>query len=200
MKILLPLALSFSVLACSSTNSSVEWVDFGADPMQNPEYMTAMTASGAVGSQHELLAGRAGTWKVEGKMWMEPGGPAMPMNATAKTNVLLGGRYTVEEFRSDFMGMPFEGRLISGYDNLTEQFWCMWTDNMSTGYFMSHGDETSPGHIELEGTATDILTPNGRTTRMTTTNHDDGSYTMKMFDTREESGEFQSMELHYIKG
>ena len=53
---------------------------------------------------------------------------------------------------------------------------------------------------EFEGTATDILTPNGRSTRMMTTTNGDGSYTMKMFDTRKDSGEFQSMELHYTRG
>ena len=36
--------------------------------------------------------------------------------------------------------------------------------------------------------------------RMTTTDNGDGSYTMKMFDTREDSGEFQSMELRYTRG
>jgi hypothetical protein len=178
----------------------VEGGDYGADPMQNPQYMADMTAAGTPGPQHKMLAGRAGSWKVAGKMWMEPGTEAMPMNATAKTQVLLGDRYIVEEFKSDFMGMPFEGRLFQGYDNLTQQYWSVWTDNMSTGYMISHGTETSPGKIEFEGTASDILTPNGRSMRMTTTTHSDGSYTMKMFDTRKDSGEFQSMELHYTRG
>ncbi len=198
MKFLPPLVLWLAVLSCNSPQR-VEWVDYGEDMMQNPQYMADMMASGALGPQHEALAGRAGSWTVEGKVWMEPGADPMPMQATAMTEVLLGGRYIVEEFKSDFMGMPFEGRLMQGYDNLTQEYWSLWTDSMSTGYFISHGTETSPGHIELRGTANDILTPNGRPTRMTTTDNGDGSYTMKMFDTREDSGEFQSMELRYTR-
>lgn len=199
MKILLPTVLCLAAISCNSTGG-VEWVDYGEDPMQNPQYMADMMAAGAPGPQHEMLTARAGTWTVKGQMWEHPGAEAMPMDAKATTEVLLGGRYTVEDFRSDFMGMPFEGRLIQGYDNLSERYWSLWMDNMSTGGWLSYGVETAPGVIEYVGTATDILTPEGRTTRITTTNHDDGSYTMKMYDWREGEGEFQSMELHYTRG
>ena len=200
MKILAPLALSLALASCNSSTDRVDWVDYGDDPMQNPEYMADMTVAGATGPQHEALASRAGSWSVEGKMWMAPGAEPMPMNATATIEVLLGGRYIIEEFKSDFMGTPFEGRLMQGYDNLAQQYWSLWTDSMSTGYWLSHGTETSPGQVEFHGTANDILTPNGRPSRMTTTDNGDGSYTMKMFDTREDSGEFQSMELRYTRG
>lgn len=98
------------------------------------------------------------------------------------------------------MGMPFEGRLIQGFDNLTQEYWCLWMDSMSTGCSISRGTETAPGHVEFHGTATDILTPKGRPVRMTTTDNGDGSYTMRMFDTREDGREFESMELHYVRG
>ena len=129
MKILTALALSLPALACSSTSTSddVDWVDFGADPMQNPAYMAAMAASGTPGAPHAALAARVGRWPVEGKTWIAPG---------------------VFEFRC---------------------------------------------------TANDILTPDGRPTRMTTSMNDDGSYTMRMYDTREGIEEFQSMELHYTR-
>jgi len=197
MKFLAPLALCLAVVSCNS--QSVDWVDYGEDPMQNPQYMTDVTAVGTPGPQHKLLASHAGSWKVEGQMWMAPGADPMPMQARANIKVLLGGRSIVEEFKSDFMGMPFEGRLLQGFDNLTQQYWCLWTDNMSTGYWISRGTETSPGTIELVGTANDILTPNGRPTRTTTTDNGDGSYTMKMYDTRKDGGEFQSMELRYSR-
>ena len=198
MKILLPLGLLFAAASCAS-NGSVEWVDYGDDPMMNPQYIEDVTAAGTPAAQHEALAARAGTWQVEGKVWMAPGADSMPMIATAKVEVLLGGRSVLEEFKSNFMDMPFEGRLVQGYDNVTERYWCLWTDNMSTGYWLSHGTETSPGTIELKGTAIDLLTPKGRPVRMTTITREDGSYTMKMFDLNQEQGEFQSMELLYSR-
>ena len=195
MKLLTPLLL------CLATScASVEWVDYGEDPMQNPQYMADMAAAGAVGPQHEAMAKMVGNWKVEGKSWMAPGTDPMPMDATAKVSMVLGGRYLIEEFKSDFMGQPFEGRLVQGYDNIRQMHWCMWTDNMSTGCFMSDGVETSPGVIEFVGTATDILTPGGRTTRMVATQNDDGTHSLQMYDTREGSGEFMSMELNYTRG
>lgn len=202
MKILAPLSLSFAlaIASCNSVSQNVDWVDYGADPMQNPQYMQDMMAAGAPGAEHKAMADRAGTWKVEGMMWMAPDTEAMPMTATAKTEAILGGRFLVEEFKSSFMGEPFEGRLIQGYDNLTNEHWTVWTDNMSTGCYISRGTETKPGHVEFHGTAADILTPEGRPTRMTTTDNGDGTYTMMMFDTRKDSGEFKVMELHYSRG
>jgi hypothetical protein len=187
-----------AVASCQSPDR-VEWVDYGEDPMQNPEFLADMAAAGTPGSQHAAIAARAGSWKAEGKVWMEPGSDPMPMVATARMDSLLGGRYLVEEFISDFMGTPFEGHLLQGYDNVTQRYWSLWIDSMSTGYWLSHGTETSPGRIELEGTATDILTPNGRPVRMTITSHGSDSYTMKMFDSHPEGGEYQSMELHYTR-
>ena len=199
MKIPSLLALALAFPSCQALTGGVDWVDYGEDPMQNPQYMTDMMAAGTPGPQHEMLASRAGSWKVEGKMWMTPDAEPMPMTATANTKALLDGRYIIEEFKSDFMGMPFEGRLIQGYDNVSGQFWSVWFDNMSTGSYVSHGTEVSSGQVELVGTATDILTPGGRQNRMTITDHGDGSHTMKMFDVREGTGEFQVMELRYTR-
>lgn len=200
MKFLAPLALGAALTSCGMLTNSVEWVDYGADPMQNPQYMEDMMAAGTPGPQHEALTSRAGTWNVAGKTWMGPGTEPMPMEAKARAQAILGGRYVVEDFRSDFMGMPFEGRLIQGYDNVTERYWSIWTDNMSTGPWISYGCEIEPGVLEYRGTAHDIMTPGGRKHRMTITDGADGDYTMRMYDTREGGGEFQTMELHYTRG
>jgi len=164
--------------------------------MQNPQYMTDMMAAGTPGAEHAALASLVGSWKVEGMTW-EPGMEPTPMVATAETKALLDGRYIVEDFTSDFMGMPFQGRLTQGYNNVTGQYWSVWFDSMSTGCWVSYGTETSPGVIELHGTANDILTPAGRPMRMTVTVDSADSYTMRMYDTRQGAGEFKSMELHY---
>ena len=194
--------LAALTLACSFTSCAlggVDWVDYGDNPEENPKYLEDMMAAGTPGAAHKSLAAAVGTFSVEGKMWNSPGSESMPMQATAKTVAVLGGRYIVEEFKSSFMGQPFEGRLTRGYDNVTKRYWSHWCDSMSTGYSLSHGTETKPGTIELVGTTYDILTPKGRTARMSTHVTGDGTYTMKMFDTRQGGGEFQVMELNYTR-
>jgi len=199
MKYFVSLALSLTLVSCGSLTNSVDWVDYGDDPLQNPDYLNDMTDAGTPGAEHEALAARAGSWTVAGQMWMEPGMDPMPMNASAKFDVILGGRYTTEEFKSDFMGMPFEGRLTMGYDKVTNRYWSLWCDSASTGYWLAHGTETTPGNIELHGTAQDILTPNGRPMRMTMTANADGTHTMRMYDTRAGVDEYMSMELVYSR-
>lgn len=200
MKALAPLALLLSLASCGALGGGVDWVDYGEDPMQNPQYMADMMAAGSPGPEHQALASQAGTWRVDGKYWMAPDQDPIPMTATATIEAMLGGRYTIEEFKSEFMGVPFEGVLIQGYDNVRGKYWSMWSDSMSTGYSLSHGTETSPGFIEYHGTMTDILTPEGRPMYMTVTDNGDGTHTMKMYDIREGTEQFQVMELHYRRG
>ena len=199
MKLLAALTLTLALASCNATSNRVEWADYGEDPMANPQYMADSMSAGAPGAQHQALVSHVGTWNVSGQMWMSPDAEPMPMTATARIESILDGRYIVEEFKSDFMGMPFEGRLVQGYDNVAKRYWSLWTDSMSTGYMLSHGQETSPGTIEMRGTAVDILTPKGRPIRMTTTDNGDGTYTMRMFDTGFDGEECQSMELRYTR-
>ena len=52
---------------------------------------------------------------------------------------ILGGRYFSTKETATFMGMPFEGSSIIGYDNATQKFFSYWIDNMGTGVLMTEG-------------------------------------------------------------
>lgn len=198
---LVPVALTFALVSCASTDehAAVDWVDWGDDPMANPAFIEAMTAAGALGPEHEMLAARAGTYDVEGAYWMAPGGEATPMTATARIAPLFDGRFTVESFSSEMMGMPYEGLLHQGFDNVTERYWSIWVDSMNTSAWVSYGTEIAPGVIEYHGTNRDVFTPDGRPSRMTVTDDGDGSHTMRMYDFREGTDEYVVMELVYSR-
>ena len=196
--ILCATSVALCLAACSSTPST-QWADFGERPMEDPRFLAAMTEAGTPGTEHARLASRQGRWAVDGRFWNEPGDEPTPMPATAEVEVWLDGRYVVETFESDFMGMPFEGRLLQGYDNVRERYWCIWIDSMSTGQWTSFGRQTAPGVVEYEGVSYDVLTPAGRPTRMQTIDDNDGTYTMRMYDTTPEGEEFLSMELTYSR-
>jgi len=114
-----------------------------APPDMSPEMQAMMEAwqkAMTPGEAHEHLAKAAGTWKITVTMWMEPGAEPTVNDGTAEREMILGGRYLEERVTSTVMGEPFEGRGVTGYDNVTGKYWGMWIDNMSTGVMVSEGE------------------------------------------------------------
>lgn len=194
------LALAAATLsACQSGEQSISWVDYGDDPMANPEFMQDWQAAGSPTEAHNYISKLAGTWNVTGHFWMKPGGEAMPTTATSTSRMILDGRYLMENYSSDFMGMPFNGVLIQGYDNIKEQYFTIWMDNMSTRPMMSEGTRDEEGTLTTTGHAYDVMTPNGRPMRTVITEKSENEYVMQMFDNTQTGEEFMSMELTYTR-
>ncbi|NUM61940.1 MAG: DUF1579 domain-containing protein [Ignavibacteriaceae bacterium] len=140
MKKLFSLLFVFLFVA-SSNNLFAQDEEAGMDPAMMKAWQEYMTP----GTMHELLAKSVGEWKTEIKSWMDPN---MPPTETAGKSVcesMLGGRYFIATETANFMGMPFEGSSISGYDNATKKFFSVWIDNMGTGVLNLEGsyDEAS---------------------------------------------------------
>ena len=93
-----------------------------------------------LGPQHEEMAALAGTWTVRTTMYMDPSAPPQTAEGTAVRTLILGGRVMEEVLTSNFGDQPYEGRGRSGYDNLTERFWSVWTDTMGTGLTVCYGN------------------------------------------------------------
>jgi len=194
------LALAAAALtACQSSEQSINYVDYGDNHMENPQFMADMMAAGTPGEEHAELAKLVGTWKVSGHFLMAPDAEPWPTTANATVRTILGGRYIVEDYNSDFMGTPFNGMLIQGYNNVTEKYFTIWMDNMSTGATMSFGTEDENGVMTAKGTAYDIITPEGRPMRTVITEKSENEYVMDMYDHTPEGEEFRSMHLVYTR-
>jgi hypothetical protein len=113
--------------------------------------------------------------------------------------MILDGRYLLQHYESSFQGEPYKGVMLLGHDNLTQEYWSLWIDSLSTGYSLARGRETPDGAIELKGELQNPLTPAGRPFRTVIRHAHDGSSTLSMFDTRADGSEFQVMELTYRK-
>lgn len=101
--------------------------------------MQMMMEMGKPSDEHKKMAEHAvGNWDVAAKWWMGPGDP-METKATAKVTALLGGRFFQEEYTGDFMGQPFNGMGISGYDRVKKEYFSTWMDNMGTSMMMMTG-------------------------------------------------------------
>ena len=112
---------------------------------QSPDAAKQMEQAIAPGAAHKALEPFIGEWNAEVKAWMAPGEAPSVSKGTAKATWILDGRYVQEEFTGDFMGQPFRGMSLTGYDNVRGKYRSVWVDNMSTTIVTSEGDLDATG-------------------------------------------------------
>ena len=165
------------------------------DPM-----MKAMMELGAPGPAHKVLEHKIGKWKCVGKFFM-PGSPEpMPGEFTSEAKWINDGRFVEETVTGEFMGMPFRGTAITGYDNIKKKYVQTWMDNMSTGLYFAEGTYDA---------ATKTFTFTGESPDATMTKYVKSRSTDKMIDADHgiaqsfvpgpDGKEFMSMELSYSR-
>ena len=94
---------------------------------------------------HKALDGMIGTFDAKITMWAGPGAPAQNSTGTSTNEWILCGRYVQEKFEGSFMGMPFSGMGLTGYDNAKKQYFGTWVDSMGTGLMTSNGTGNGDG-------------------------------------------------------
>lgn len=127
-----------------------------------PGEMKAWMESIVPGEPHRKLAAQAGDFTVKGRTWMDPEARPMEMNGTASIRMILGGRYQVQEFQGDTMGMPFEGTGIAGYDNVSKEYFSLWVDNMRTGIIHYRGKGDDKGLVTMTCDMDDPMNPTAK--------------------------------------
>ena len=116
------------------------------------EMMKKVEAAGKPGAEHKALEPMVGDWNAEVKLWMAPDAPPNVTKGSAKSKWILGGRFVQQEFKGEFMGKPFQGIGLTGYDNMKKKYNSFWVDDVSTAMFTSEGGGESGGKaITLEG-------------------------------------------------
>lgn len=109
----------------------------GGAPAMDPA-MAKMIEMGTPGAEHELLEGMVGEWNAECTFEMEPGKP-MTSKAKSSNHWVLDKRYIQQEYSGDFMGQPFNGMSVIGYDKYQKKYFSTWIDSMSTSLYVSYG-------------------------------------------------------------
>jgi len=115
------------------------------------------------GPEHQMLARDAGVWDANVESWMEPGKPPA-VSKGVETNTMMGGMWLLTEFKGDFMGAPFQGHGVTGYDPVKKKFVGTWVDTMSMAQNLSEGTydpttKTLTGYVDGPG-------PDGKPARM----------------------------------
>jgi hypothetical protein len=173
----------------------------GEKPAAGPsqEEMEAWMKYMTPGEQHKKMAAMDGEWTVASKMWMDPKAPPTDGTGTAKFRMILGGRYQVQEYSGNFMGMPFDGMGISGFDNASKEHVSCWIDSMSTGMMASKGTEDASGKVTLNG---EFVNPTGQVEkmRMVMVHVDKDNFRLEAFVKSPKSPEeVKCMELNYTR-
>lgn len=161
--------------------------------------MKAWTSYMTPGDVHQLLAKSDGDWNEEITLWMALGAPPTKSTATANNKMILGGRFQESKHTGTFMGMPFEGYGLTGYDNAKKIFVSSWIDNMGTGIMVMEGkwdDKTKA--IHFTGKATDPITGKDLPVREIFTIIDNNKQKLEMFTTVE-GKEFKNMEIIFTR-
>ena len=148
------------------------------------------------GEPHKMMAAEEGKWNNEMTFWMGASGEPTKATSTAEIKMILGGRYQETNYKGDMMGMPFEGRATTAYDNATKEVVSTWIDNMGTGMMILHGtyDGTTKTTTSM-GAMVDPFTGKERKIREIYTIVDDNTRKMEMFETANGGEEYKSMEI-----
>ena len=131
--------------------------DKGAAPPGMEEMMKKMAEMAAPGPSHKALEPMVGEWNVEARFWM--GGPEpTESKGTATKRWILGGRFLQEDFKGEFMAMPFQGLGLTGYDKMKQKYVGVWIDSMGTAMSTSEGTADAQGKVlTMSGTMDDPM-------------------------------------------
>ncbi|MBS1660458.1 MAG: DUF1579 domain-containing protein [Bacteroidetes bacterium] len=166
---------------------------------QSDADMKAMMAYANPGPIHQMLAKSVGTWKGDITTWMQPGAPPMTTAGETTNQMILGGRYLQSKNTGNFMGMPFEGIGVIGYDNAKKVFVNSWIDNMGTGMMYLTGTwDAATKSITFTGTMVDPTAGGDVKVKEVMKMVDDNTQILEMYSITG-GKEFKNMEIKYTR-
>lgn len=172
----------------------------GAQEQKQPtdQEMQAMMAAATPGPHHAELMKSAGTYDVSVKTMM-PGVPPTESKGTATIEGILDGRFIVESMKSpNFMGGPWEGRGIYGYDNTTKKHVGTWCD--SWGTMLMNMEGTCDGSCKVVTLTSNFVDPATKTTKTMKAVSKEISadeFVLELSDVEKGGKETKMMEINY---
>lgn len=159
--------------------------------------MAEMMEKGTPGEHHKALGKTLGHWTVAAE-FVQPGEEPMTGTGTMDTRWALGGRFTVSEFKMpDFMGAPFEGMAIMGYDKYKGEYTGVWIDTMSTHVTTTRGSMSEDGTLVMHGTS---VTPMGETPMKIESSISENKLVDKFYDGLPDGSWVHSGTITYTRG
>lgn len=196
-KMVITATMTAALLALGAMAQDAKQAPAPAMDAQQKAAMEAWQKAATPGANHQRLAEMAGTWEVTVKSF-EGGGEPQVSQGKALRKMILGGRFLQEEYKGSFMGQPFDGIGLTGYDNVLKQFSLLWIDSMGTGMATGKG-QMDPAGKTLSSTVefTDPVT--GKVVSMRQAMHrlDPDTESFEMYGTGPDGKEAKMMEMIY---
>lgn len=170
------LILSLVITCClaATVHSNLIAQDKGQAAPDMAEMMKKWKEASSPNEHHKSFAGMVGKWNTENTMWMAPGAPPMVSKGTAEISLILDGRFLKQEAKGEFMGGPYSGSGLTGYDNMKKCYVMTWVDNTASGI------SSAEGNYDMSGK---VLTLYGKMDEPTTGEHDKNvKYVLRKID------------------
>jgi len=153
------------------------------------------------GPQHARFKKMIGKWQTSTQAWMAPGAPPMESKGLAEFTVQMGGRFLIQTYKSEFMGKPFEGMGIEGYDNFKKKYSSYWIDNMGTASMIQTGTCSDDGATCTYFGRMDepTMDETDKTVKSTIQAKNEDSFLWSMYDFLPGGQEIKIMEINYTR-
>jgi hypothetical protein len=162
------------------------------------QMMQKWMAFATPGAPHQHLAERAGSWSFRTHMWEYPGAEPTESMGASTARMVMDGRYLIDETEGSFQGMPFNGMGITGYDNLNQQYFAIWIDNMGTGVMIAHGKADESGKvITFEAESPDPISGINKKYKLIERTVDADQWVMEMYNDTPDGKEYLHFEIKY---
>ncbi len=168
---------------------------WGGDDAKTEAWMRAM----APGAPHAGLAEQVGEWRYVVTFWSAPAGQPESVEGVALKRMIMGGRYLEEELTGEFMGRPFQGFGVTGYDNVKKEYIGIWLDNARTAIEVHTGKQDAKGVQTFTSTTQDPTTGKPVRTRSVCRSTDRDHHTIESYVTLPDGSEFLHMRIAYTR-
>lgn len=160
--------------------------------------MEAYERAGTPGEHHARLDRNVGDWELEVRFYPDPDGEPSVSRGTSSSRWVMDGRFVQETVTGEFMGAPFQGMGLTGFNNLTGEYEASWIDNHSTQLYRYVGWMDDDGRLVFVTEARDPVTGETVKHRSVAEFPSDDEMVVKGYEDRGE-GEVRTMELRYTR-
>ena len=165
------------------------------EPPMDPATMSkAMEDFAKPGKMHQWLASLNGEWDATVIGYSDPSKPDTSKVSQAYS-MTLNGLYQEGKLTGNMMGMAFEGRSITGFDNAKKEFVSTWIDNLGSGIIIMTGSyDEGTKTMNLKGTQSNPVTGKDSGIRQVMKMLGDNTYTLEMYGDGADGKEIKFME------